>query len=175
MTLYCLQCASVMEYKQIDNDFHFRNVCTNCGYVHYENPKIVCGVIACWQDKILLCKRGIEPQLGKWTIPAGFMELNETLQQAAEREAYEEARVKLRISHLHCVYSKATINQVYIIFYAQMLADSYECTPESTDIRLLSLNKAQKMDLAFTSVAYALSCISAKGLASKQTYYYQEH
>ena len=175
MKRFCLHCATPMNYQIVDNDVHFRYVCPNCNYVHYENPKIVCGVVACWENKILLCKRGIDPQLGKWTIPAGFMELNETLQEAAEREAYEEARIKLRISHLHCVYSKSAINQVYMIFYAHMLSDYYACTPESTDIRLLNLAEAMKMDLAFSSVFYALSCIRQKSLDLKQTHYYQEN
>ena len=171
MKRYCLQCSMPMVFKKPEGDFQRRFCCDQCGFIFYENPKMVCGVLAFWDEKVLLCKRDIEPQRGKWTLPAGFMELGETPKEAAIREAYEEAELSVSISHLHCVFAKKQIDQVYLIFKGQMTCDHYACTPETSAIELLSVNEALKMDLAFSSVRYALErCLEVDDHEQKTFY-----
>jgi len=98
-----------------------RYVCAECGTVHYQNPKIVTGCLAVWQDSVLLCKRAIEPRGGYWTVPAGFMELDETVIQGAIRETWEEARAKVEILAPYCLFNLLHVNQLYIIYRARLI------------------------------------------------------
>ena len=99
-----------------------RLVCPDCEYVAYENPKVVVGVVATWEDKLLMCKRAIEPRLGYWTLPAGFMEMDESPQEGAAREAWEEAYAKLEIIDLLAVYSLSHISQLQLFYRARLLS-----------------------------------------------------
>ncbi len=133
-----------------------RFVCDECGMVHYHNPKVVAGCIVSWQDRILLCKRAIEPSYGLWTIPAGFMELGETTDGAAARETMEEACAVAEIDDLFAVYNIPHVSQVYVIFRAHLNAPEYSPGEESLETELFSKNEIPWDDLAFRVVRAAL-------------------
>jgi ADP-ribose pyrophosphatase YjhB (NUDIX family) len=133
-----------------------RLVCGDCGFIHYENPKIVVGSVCTYGDRFVLCKRAIEPRAGYWTLPAGYLELNETPEQGAVREAWEEARARIDIDQLLAVYSIPRISQVQLIYRARLIAPDIEPGPESLDVRLSPWNEIPWDDLAFPSVHWAL-------------------
>ncbi|MBL4883687.1 MAG: NUDIX hydrolase [Planctomycetaceae bacterium] len=133
-----------------------RLVCTGCGWVHYENPKIIVGAVVAMEDKILLCKRAIEPRIGYWTIPAGFMELGETADQGATREAWEEAHAKIKTDALLAVYSIPRANQVHLIYRAELLDANFSPGIESQQVRLYDWKDIPWQDLAFISNRWAL-------------------
>ena len=139
-----------------DGDNRERLTCPDCGYVAYENPKIVAGAVVTDGDRILLCRRAIEPRKGFWTLPAGFLELHETPEEGAQREAWEEARAKIAIDALLAVYSVPRISQVQLIFRATLADLHFEAGPESTEVRLFVWNEIPWSDLAFPSVRWAL-------------------
>ena len=134
-----------------------RLVCNNCGWVHYENPKIIVGAVVTSGDKILLCKRAIEPRIGYWTIPAGFMELAETAEQGAAREAWEEANAKIEIDTLLAVYSIPRANQVHLIYRAALIGTDFAPGIESEEVRLFDWNEIPWNELAFISNRWALN------------------
>ena len=118
---FCSQCGSKnISYSIPSGDNRKRYHCLNCNSVFYENPKIVAGCIPVWEDKILLCKRGIEPRYGLWTLPAGFMENGETTREAAERETLEEAGTLVTRSKLYTLFNLPQINQVYMMFLSHL-------------------------------------------------------
>src|SRR5210317_1863285 len=102
---FCMACGSQLELKVPLGDNRERHVCITCGEIHYQNPKIVTGCIPVWEDKVLLCKRAIEPRYGLWTVPAGFMENGESTEQAAIRETWEEAGAHVKITSLYSIFS----------------------------------------------------------------------
>ncbi|MEM9838640.1 MAG: NUDIX hydrolase [Pseudomonadota bacterium] len=146
------------ERRVPDGDDRERNICTRCGFIEYENPKIVTGSVATDdQGRILLCKRAIEPRLGFWTLPAGYMELNETVEQSACREAWEEARAELEIDQVLAIYSVPRISQVQVMFRARLLnPDTIDAGPESQDVMLVSWEDIPWTELAFPTVYWAL-------------------
>ena len=118
---FCHQCGSAdIEQKIPEGDNRLRYCCPECNEIFYENPKIVAGCIATWQNKVLLCRRAIEPRYGTWTLPAGFMENHETIQEAAARETFEEANAKVANLSLFAIYNLPHISQVYIMFAADV-------------------------------------------------------
>ena len=119
-----------------EGDDRQRLVCTDCGFINYENPKIVVGSVAAWEDRILLCRRAIEPSKGLWTLPAGYMELNETTAEGAKREAWEEARARIEIDCLLAVYEIPRISQVQLIYRARLRSPDVEPGPESLEVGL---------------------------------------
>ena len=133
-----------------------RSVCAACGFVDYKNPKIVVGSVAVWKEKILLCKRAIEPRKGYWTIPAGYLELDERAEDGAKREAYEEARAHLSLDCLLAVYSIPRISQVQLFYRAQLLREDVSPGPESEAVMLVDWEDIPWSDLAFPSAAWAL-------------------
>lgn len=133
-----------------------RSVCAACGFVDYQNPKIVTGSVAVWEQKILLCRRAIEPRKGFWTLPAGYMELNETAEEAALREAREEACARLEIDRLLAVYSVPRISQVQLMFRARLAAPDIAAGPESEAVALYDWDDLPWADLAFPTVGWAL-------------------
>jgi ADP-ribose pyrophosphatase YjhB (NUDIX family) len=137
-------------------DTHERDVCSTCGFVHYVNPKIVTGSIVRYGGRILLCKRAIEPRIGYWTLPAGFMEVGETTEQAAMREAREEANAAIVIDRLLAVYTIPRIAQVQIMYLAHLDEGVFSPGPESLEVKLASWNEIPWDDLAFPSVRWAL-------------------
>src|SRR5262245_11249096 len=113
-----------------DGDNRERLVCRDCGFIQYENPKVVVGSVCLWDDRILLCRRAIEPSRGLWTLPAGYLEVHETPVDGARREAWEEARAELEIEALLAVYSIPRISQVQLIYRARLLSPAVAAGPE---------------------------------------------
>jgi len=140
-----------------DGDNMERLVCGDCGFIAYENPKIVVGAVAVWQEKILLCRRAIEPRIGFWTLPAGYMELNETTAEGACREAWEEARADLVLKEMLAVYSIPRISQVQVIYLADLVTPDVSAGPESAEVGLFDWDDIPWDELAFPSVAWALN------------------
>lgn len=139
----------------IDDDRE-RLVCTDCGFINYVNPKIVVGAVAVWEDKILLCRRAIEPRVGWWTLPAGYMEERETVMEGAMREAWEEARARIEIDRLLAVYNIPRISQVQMIHRAKLLSPDVSAGPESQEVGLFTWAEIPWDELAFPTVTWAL-------------------
>jgi ADP-ribose pyrophosphatase YjhB (NUDIX family) len=131
-------------------------VCDTCSTIHYQNPKIVAGCIPVWKDRLLLCRRAIEPRQGLWTLPAGFMENGESTEQAAARETWEEARAAVENMQLFGVFSIPHINQVYMMFRADMRSADYRPGPESLDVQLFEESQIALDELAFPVVRRTL-------------------
>ncbi len=146
---YCSNCSATVELLIPEGDSLPRYVCTACNIIHYQNPKMVVGCIPEWEDKILLCRRAIEPRRGWWTLPAGFMENNETLEQAAARETLEEANARVEIGDLYAVYSLPHISQVYVLFRARLLDLDFKPGIESLEVKLLTENEIPWEEMAF--------------------------
>jgi ADP-ribose pyrophosphatase YjhB (NUDIX family) len=144
-------------------DNRTRLVCPDCGYIEYANPKIVVGAVCTWEDKVLLCRRAIEPQRGLWTIPAGFMELGESTSEGAVREVWEEACAHVVIEGLVGVYEIPRISQVQMIYRAAMSAPAYAPGVESLDVMLFAWEDIPWDTLAFPSVGWALEAFRAGG------------
>ena len=143
-----------------DGDTHERNVCGDCGFVAYENPKVVVGSVVVTDDKILMCKRAIEPRRGFWTLPAGYMELGETVEEGAAREAMEEAGADIAIDGVLGVFSIARIGQVQVIFRARFGGDGeprFAAGPESLEVALFEWDEIPWNEIAFPSVHWALN------------------
>ncbi|MBB4658082.1 NUDIX hydrolase [Parvularcula dongshanensis] len=139
-------------------DEHERDVCTRCGYVAYQNPKVVAGSVASSPDGlILLCRRAIEPAAGLWTLPAGYMEMGETVEEAARREAREEAGAELELERVLAVYSVPHIGQVQVMFRARLSnPEDIVPGPESLALQLVKWEDVPWPELAFPSVVWAL-------------------
>ena len=133
-----------------------RDVCKDCGFIHYDNPKVVAGAVVRAGERILLCRRAIEPRLGKWTLPAGYMELNETVEQAALREAYEEAYATIEIDTLLAVYSIPRISQIQVIYRADLADPDIRPGVESLEVDLFAWSSIPWDEIAFPSVHWAL-------------------
>ncbi len=133
-----------------------RLVCDRCGHVQYENPKIVVGSVVEHDGRILLCRRAIEPRDGYWTLPAGYLELGESPEEGARREAREEARADLAIDRLLATYSITRISQVQLIYRATLATPGYSAGPESREVELFRWDDIPWNDLAFPSVHWAL-------------------
>ena len=146
---FCSSCSANVELRIPEGDTLPRYVCTQCQEIHYQNPKVVVGCIPEWDDKILLCRRAIEPRIGWWTVPAGFMENNETLAQAAARETLEEANARVEIGDLYAVYSLPHISQVYALFRARLLDLDFSPGIESSEVELMAENEIPWDDIAF--------------------------
>jgi ADP-ribose pyrophosphatase YjhB (NUDIX family) len=139
-----------------EGDDRERLMCPDCGHVAYENPKVVVGSIVAEGDTVLLCRRAIEPRSGFWTIPAGYMEMGETVEEGARREAWEEARARIALEGVLAVYSIARLGQVQVIFRARFEQPGFEPGPESLEVRPFAWDDIPWDDLAFPSVRWAL-------------------
>ncbi len=139
-----------------EGDDHQRLVCRDCGFIHYENPKVVVGSVATWDDRILLCRRAINPRKGFWTLPAGFLELHESAADGAKREAWEEARARLEIEQLLAVYSIPRISQIQLIYRARLVSPDIAAGPETAELDLFSWDDIPWDEIAFPSVHWAL-------------------
>lgn len=134
-----------------------RDICNHCGLISYDNPKIVVGAVVTHADKFLLCRRAIEPRKGFWTLPAGFMEHGESVEEGAKREAREEANVEIVLRNLLAVYSIPRLSQVQIMFCAEMLTPAFSAGPESLEVALFAWDEIPWTELAFPSVHWALT------------------
>jgi ADP-ribose pyrophosphatase YjhB (NUDIX family) len=139
-----------------EGDDRRRLVCDTCGFIQYENPRIVVGSVAGWEGRILLCRRAIAPRRGFWTLPAGYLELGESPQAGAVREAWEEARAELQIDALLAIYSITRISQVQLIYRARLKHPRVEPGPESLEVGLFEFDEIPYEDIAFPSVHWAL-------------------
>ena len=151
-----------------EGDNRERMVCADCGYVAYENPKVVVGSVVVAADTVLMCRRAIQPRSGFWTLPAGYLELGETLEEGAAREAKEEAEAVIKIDGILGVFSIARIGQVQVIFrarFADPTSPSFRAGPESLDVRLFRWEDIPWDEIAFPSVHWALEAWRAMGQA----------
>ena len=153
---FCSNCGHRVVLKVPEGDFLPRHLCENCGTIHYVNPKLVVGSVPEYEGRILICKRGIEPRIGYWTIPAGFMENDETLEAGAAREAVEEARIQVEIGSLLLLANVTSARQVHVFFRSRMLTPHFATTHESLEVKLVDASEIPWDDLAFPSTEYAL-------------------
>lgn len=153
---YCSHCGARVELRVPEGDTLPRHVCTSCGTVHYENPKMVVGCIPEWENRILLCRRAIEPRLGLWTVPAGFMENAETTAEGAQRETLEEANARVEILGLYALFNIPHINQVYMLFRARLLDLEFSAGAESLETRLFEESEIPWDEIAFITVRRTL-------------------
>ena len=133
-----------------------RLVCGDCGYIVYDNPKIVVGSVVRHRGRYLLCRRAIEPRLGYWTLPAGYLELNETTEAGALREAWEEAQARIEIEGLLAIYNIPRLSQVQLIYRARLVGEAFAPGPESQAVELFGWDEIPWADLAFPSVRWSL-------------------
>lgn len=154
---FCSSCGyNDIEHKIPEGDNRLRYCCPECDTIFYENPKIVAGCIGQWEEKILLCKRAIEPRYGAWTLPAGFMENRETIQQAAARETFEEATARASNMELFAIYNLPHISQVYIMFRADIEDGKARSGIESLETQFVSEQDIPWGGLAFPVIAETL-------------------
>lgn len=148
---FCSACGAPVSQKIPPGDNVLRYVCDHCQAIHYHNPKIVAGCIPEWEDRILLCRRAIDPRLGLWTFPAGFMEIGETTEEAATRETKEEALADVAILSLYAVLSMPNIGQVYMVFRGRMLVPTFGAGAESLEVDLFKREDIPWEEMAFRS------------------------
>lgn len=153
---YCNLCGSLLELKIPAGDTHQRHVCSSCEYIHYLNPRIIVCALPCHEDKVLLCKRAIEPRYGYWTVPGGFMENDETSQAGACRETLEEACARVKIEGIYGLYSLPHIDQVHLFFRASLLDLEFAAGEESLEVNLFSEAEIPWQDIAFPAVTDTL-------------------
>ena len=153
---FCSECGSAVALRVPDGDSLPRHICPDCGTIHYQNPKMVVGCIPEWEDKILLCRRAIEPKYGLWTLPAGFMENGETTLEGAARETWEEAGARIEIGGLYTLFNLPHINQVYLMFRARLLDLDYQSGIESLETRLFTEAEIPWEEIAFRTVRATL-------------------
>jgi len=153
---FCPDCGAATRRTLPDGDTLERDVCTDCGKIHYQNPKVVVGAVCEWDGKILLCKRAIEPRSGFWTIPAGFMEIGESTEDGAVRETMEEANARIAITDLLAIYNIVRLSQVQIFYRAKMLSPDFAAGIETLELDLFKIEDIPWDDLAFPTVDWIL-------------------
>lgn len=153
---FCSHCGAPVNRRIPPGDSLPRHVCDACGAIHYQNPKMVVGCIPEWEDRILMCRRAIEPRLGFWTLPAGFMENGETTAQGAMREALEEAGARVEIHSLYALFNLPHIDQVYLLFRARLLDLEVNPGIESLEVRLFRESEIPWESLAFRTIRATL-------------------
>lgn len=153
---FCSHCGHAVALRIPEGDGRPRYICDNCHTVHYQNPKIVCGCLPVWGEQVLLCRRAIEPRRGFWTLPAGFMENGETTPEAAARETWEEAMAHVNMGELYAVFNIRHINQVYLMFRAELSNGEFGVGEESLETRLFSEAEIPWDELAFPTIARSL-------------------
>lgn len=160
---FCSNCGSdQIEFVVPVGDNRTRYVCDQCELTHYQNPKIVVGCIPFYEDKVMLCKRDIEPQKGYWNLPAGFMENGETVKEGAMREVWEEANAEVEIERLFAVFNILHVNQVYVIFKAKLKNLDFSAGDETTAVQLFKLDEVPFDELAFNSNKFVIQkCIDS--------------
>ncbi|MBW2061936.1 MAG: NUDIX hydrolase [Deltaproteobacteria bacterium] len=153
---FCRNCGAPVTLRIPPGDDRPRYICDACHIIHYENPKMVVGCIPEWEDKILLCRRAIEPRYGLWTLPAGYLENGETLSEGVRRETLEEAGARVEVTELYTVFNLIHISQVYLIFRARLLDRDFKPGKESLEVRLFGKDEIAWDDLAFTAIKETL-------------------
>ena len=153
---YCCTCAAPVRIRIPAGDSLPRHVCEACGAIHYRNPRLVVGALPVWEDRILLCRRAIEPRHGFWTLPAGFMENAETVDEAAIRETREEACARIDLGDMFTMISVPHINQVHVIYLARLLDLDFAAGEESLEVALFAEADIPWDDIAFRTIALTL-------------------
>ena len=153
---HCKTCGGVAEYRVPVDDNRERAVCTVCATVHYENPCNVVGTVPAWGEQVLLCRRNIEPRYGYWTLPAGFMELNETLAEGAVRETVEEAGANIELQPLFSLLNVVRAGQVHLFYRARLIDTRFAPGPETIEAQLFHEHEIPWDDLAFRTVRETL-------------------
>ncbi len=154
---HCKNCGTAVTYRVPDDgDTKERAVCSACHTIHYENPLNVVGTVPYWGEKILLCKRNIEPRWGKWTLPAGFMELNETVAEGAARETVEEAGAEFEMEGLFSLVNIPRVGQVHLFYRARLLSDQFDPGHETIEARLFEEHEIPWDEIAFKTVKETL-------------------
>jgi ADP-ribose pyrophosphatase YjhB (NUDIX family) len=171
---FCNQCGASVESRIPPGDHLPRYVCSGCGTIHYENPRLVVGCVPEHDGRILICKRAIEPRRGYWTIPAGFMENGETLQQAAARESQEEALADVEIGSLLSIVHVTHAHQVHVFFRATLQTPSFGAGPESLEVELVRPEDIPWADIAFPSTEFTLRRYLEDRAAGREMHYFAE-
>jgi ADP-ribose pyrophosphatase YjhB (NUDIX family) len=153
---YCNACGGPLDQQVPEGDNRPRHVCSDCGAIHYRNPKVVTGTIPVWQDRVLLCKRAIKPRYGLWTLPAGFLENGESSHQGAVRETLEEAKARVEVEALYSTFNLPHIDQIYMLFRARLLDLEFGPGEESLEVALFREQDIPWDELAFPVVAETL-------------------
>ena len=153
---YCSNCGDSVAMKIPAGDNRERHVCDTCDTIHYQNPKIVAGCVPIWQEKVLLCRRAIQPRYGLWTLPAGFMENGESTAQAAARETLEEANAVVENLTLYGLYNLVHISQVYLMFRGDLKDGQASAGEESLEVGLFTEDEIPWQELAFPVVKETL-------------------
>jgi ADP-ribose pyrophosphatase YjhB (NUDIX family) len=153
---FCPDCGSPTEPRIPEGDSRLRAVCSVCSSVHYVNPKMVLGTIPIWQDRVLLCRRAIEPRLGLWTLPAGFMEVGESTADGAMRETMEEAGARVQLGPLFSLLDIPHVDQVHLFYLAQLTDLDFAAGPESLEVRLFTEAEIPWNAIAFRTITATL-------------------
>ena len=153
---YCSQCGAPVTVRVPEGEDRPRHVCDACGTIHYQNPRVVAGCVIEWDGQVLLCRRAIEPRRGFWVFPAGFMENGETIEEAAEREAREEANARVEILELYTLFDIPHLEQVHCMFRSRLLDTGFSPGVESLEVRLFREEEIPWRSLGFASVTFAL-------------------
>jgi ADP-ribose pyrophosphatase YjhB (NUDIX family) len=165
---FCSICGQATEKKIPPADNRVRDICTACGEIAYQNPKNVVGTIPVWENKILLCRRAIEPRKNYWTLPAGFLELHETSAEGAARETLEETGARVETKGLFSVINVPHIGQIHWFYIAQMHSAAYSpTTSESTEVALFEESQIPWDELAFATTKTTLRYFYADLAAGK--------
>ncbi len=159
---YCSECGNIIENKIPPEDNRPRAICKGCSKIHYVNPKVVVGSMSTWGNKILLCRRAIDPRKGFWTLPAGFMEIGESTSEGAKRETVEESGADVELKELFAVFDIPSFNQVHIFYLARMRSDKLKPGVESLEAKLFSEEDIPWSELSFNSVKKALELFYKK-------------
>ena len=171
---YCNQCGSRVALRVPPGDHLARYVCESCGIVHYLNPRLVVGCVPELDGRILVCRRAIEPRRGYWTVPAGFLENGETLQQAAARESQEEALAQVEIGTLLAVVHVLHAQQVHVFFRARLASAQFGPGPESLEVELIRPEEIPWPDLAFPSTEFTLHRYLEDRAAGRESHHFAE-
>lgn len=153
---FCSECGAPVALQRPEGDTFERHVCTACGEIHYRNPKVVVGAVCRWRDRVLLCRRAIEPRAGLWVVPAGYLETGESTEDGAKREALEEAGARIDLTGLLAVYNVVRIGQVQLFYGARLLDPEVVAGPETLELDLFAWDAIPWSDLAFPSVHWVL-------------------
>ena len=153
---YCSNCGKSLSYSTPPGDDRPRYLCNSCGAIHYQNPLMVVGCIPEVEDKILLCRRAIEPCADKWTLPAGYLENGETVSDGAMRETYEEACARVEIIAPYAIYNISHVSQIYLMFRARLLDHDFKPGSESKEVRLFGEEEIPWGEIAFTVITKTL-------------------
>ena len=165
--VFCSKCGAELKMKIPEEDNRIRAVCDACNTIHYENPKIIVGSVATYKNQILLCRRAIEPKFGFWTLPAGYMELNESTSEGAMRETVEESGANIKLKRLFAIHDLPFLNQVHIFFLAEMTSPKLDPGSETLEARLFTVDEIPWSELAFKTVGKTLEFFIEKDKYNK--------